>query len=276
MISGLLLFVAAGAPISGLIEARLHNNPKIFERSRFFWHLVTNLAGAAVAILFLYAAHTQKLWLAAQPIKLSEQAALNIALPIAVVITLAFVYSQQVDEYPGMKLDVAHRDPQWESEIVGVSLRHVHQLWNVLHLILVGFIGATGILIAACATIVQSVKGSPPGLSVQLALGFAAITVMLSLFGFPAMRKHSAVFWTFSLGMPLCTAVIGVWLSLMRDNLFRDIYLGAFLGFSVLTYAVLMTRDGGSRPKSPSGWYRYTPIILLVELIVVAGGVCRS
>lgn len=206
-----LLVLAVIPPLSGLIESRA--NAAIFTRDRFVPHLATNVLGATAAAAFIWVGRTTP-GFDTFSVEFKSDAAFNIVLPMTTIVILAFARWQQLTACPQLDQLAAQNRAGIEQCIAGFSLRHVHQVTNVVYLIAVTFMGAGMILYLFAFTLEQAKDGSPLAFTWQLGIAIVALLAFLFACGFS--RSHQAVFLTFLTGTPAAMMVSVVWLALMQ------------------------------------------------------------
>ena len=171
---GLVVF-ALVPPIAGLLESKFRTNGQAIystgvlpgTANRFPGHLLTNILGALASSACLWVAHSINgfdKFVARFP----HDAAFNIMLPLSMITVFSFARWQQADACPDIDEVVKHSG--WEVKITGFSLRHWHQLTNVLYLIAVAFTATTTFVYLVAYGMVQAKAGQPLEVSWQIIL----------------------------------------------------------------------------------------------------------
>lgn len=275
IIIGVLLTFAVAPPIAGIIEAKLRNNTKIYERDRFNAHLRNNIIGSAAAAAFILAGR----WTSgfdAYTVTFKNEAAFNIVLPLTVITIFAFVRWQQEQACPKLQELMDAKDPTWEGKITGFSLRYVNQLLNALYLILITFTGAGTVLYMFAFTVVQAKDSHPIALSWPLAIAMVAIMAFLLACGLPSMKKFDAVYLNFLTGAPAALMVIVVWIALLEKSTVRNVFALCLVIFSYATYSLLVIAANRQQGKKRSPLHYYSSMAFAVALTLLTSALYVS
>ena len=240
------------SPLAGLVESRVRKNGQAVYSTgilpgtpnRLPGHLITNVLGALAVAGLVWVAHSTNGFDA----KFADDSAFNIMLPLATAVVFAFARWQQVNACP--TIDERATESNHEDLIVGFSLRHWHQLLNVLYLIIATFAATTAILCLLAFAMEQSKAGHPLTLSWQAVLGIVISLLFVYACGGPWARDNRAVYLTFLTGAPAALCGILIWLSWFREGAARNIAALAVVGVGYPVYcveAVLGSRSGGEK-----------------------------
>lgn len=250
-----LVAFALVPPFAGLLESKYGPDGQAIystgvlpgTTNRFPGHLLTNTLGALASCACLWAAHSTNgfdKFVARFP----HDAAFNIMLPLSMITVFSFVRWQQADACPNIDEVVKHSG--WEVKITGFSLRHWHQLINVLYLIAVAFTATTTFMYLFAYGMLQAKAGQPLELSWQIIL---IVLVSLSFFyacGGPWSREYRAVYLTFLTGTPAALGSVIFWLLWFREDVIRNITVVSIVVIGYIMYcveAVLASRAQGER-----------------------------
>ncbi len=277
IVLGVILAFAVAPPIVGKWEAKKHGDPEIYEASRFKDHLVNNLAGGAVAAAFIFVARwTTDFDTYTQAFK--NEAAFNIVLPLTVVTIFAFVRWQQDKECPNLDRWIDEKNPQWEADIKGYSLRYYNQMLNVAFLIIITFVGASTILYMFAFTLDKARNHDPLQLSWPLAIAMVGILAFLLYFcGRPSMKVHEAVYLNFLTGAPAALMVIVVWIALLQESTVRNYFALAIIVLGYASYSLLVIL--GNRENTPGNkapLHYFSSMAFAVALTLLAGALYIS
>lgn len=266
--------LAVMPPIAGLIENRVRpNGREVFDVKRFPGHLLTNVLGALAAAAFVWAALSTPRFDEFNK-AFGDDAAFNIALPLATVVAIAFVRSEQERQSGGLDLRSAS-DEVAQPEIVGYSLRHVHQLLNTIYLAVVVFTaGATMLYLFAQA--ISSAKVGRP-LDVSWAVVVSVVLTMLFFLacGLPQSRGSRTVWITFATGTPAVLIMALVWLALFQESALRNATIGLVVGGAYVAYCVefiLAERGDGNRIE----FHYFSSVVILLVITMLLGAIYIS
>jgi hypothetical protein len=232
-------------PLAGMLESKYRKNGQAVystglvpgTSNRFPGHLITNVLGALAASSLVWAAHSTS-GFDGFIAGFSNDAAFNIMLPLATIVMFAFARWQQVDACPDIDERARRREPDWEDGITGFSLRHWHQLTNVLYLIAVTFTATTTILYLFAHAMAQAKAGQPLAVSWQVIVTVVVSLGFLYACGGPWSREHRAVYLTFLTGTPAALGAVLVWLSLFSEDPARNIAAMSIVGIGYVLYCV--------------------------------------
>jgi hypothetical protein len=249
---GLVAF-ALVPPFAGLLESKFGPNGQAIystgvlpgTANRFPGHLLTNILGALASSACLWVAHSTNgfdKFVARFP----HDAAFNIMLPLSMITVFSFARWQQADACPDIDEIVKHSG--WEVKITGFSLRHWHQLTNVLYLIAVAFTATTTFVYLVAYVMEQAKAGQPLEVSWQIILVILVSLSFLYACGGPWSRQYRAVYLTFLTGTPAALGSVIFLLSWFRDDVIRNIAVMSIVGIGYVLYcveAVLASRAQG-------------------------------
>lgn len=192
VISLILLLMASLPPLVGLAEGRMsRRGAKVYESSRFVPHLLSNLVGA-VAVIALVLAVQRVVSGAGLAPQDGDQLTIDVTLPLAVLIILAFAVAEQ---------DRVRVDPDRDGDISGYSLTHLHVLLNSLWLVITVFAGTSSVILLFEAQIARWDAGHP--LSIPWVTLVAVLAGMAFVLTCGLDRRHdSATYVTFATGAP--------------------------------------------------------------------------
>lgn len=275
--TGLVAF-ALMPPLLGLLESRfrqhgqrIYSTGVVRETSnRFATHAITNFLGALAAASLVWLARSTNGFdgfLA----RFTNDAAFNITLPLATIMIFAFVRWQQVDACPDIDERAKRDDAHWERGIAGYSLRHLHQLTNVLYLITVTFTATTAILYLFAYAMEQAKAGKPLTVSWQVILVVVVALSFLYACGSRRSRDHRAVYLTFLTGTPVALGAALVWLSLFRADRARNIAAASVVGIGYGLYcteAVVSSRGQGE--KLHLHYFATTAVAYILVVLLIA------
>lgn len=249
-----LVAMALVPPFVGLLESRskgqsvYSTGARPGASNRFPGHLLVNVIGALAAAGLVWVARSTD-GFDSFTNDFENEVSFNVMLPLAVIVVFAFVRRQQVAVCADLDQRVK-RDDAWEDYITGFSLRHWHQLFNLLYLIAVTFTATTTILYLFVHAMEQAKAGQPLGLSWQVVL---AIVVSLSFAfacGLPWSRERRVVYLLFLTGAPAALGAALVWLSWLRADAFRNGFALSIVVVGYVLYcveAVLGNRRRGEK-----------------------------
>ena len=269
-----LVLTATLAPVAGLLESRFAENGKaVFNPKRFPGHLTTNLVGSLTTAAFVWAA-TSAPRFDQFSVTFSDDAAFNIALPMAAAVALAFARSEQGRHAGDVDLGAASDDVV-EPAITGYSLRHVHQLLNTIHLTVMIFLtGAT--LLYLFAQAIQSAKaGSPLLVSWQVLLAVFLTLLFFLACGLPASRGSRTVWMTFVTGTPAAMGFALVWLGLYQGDSMRNIGIVLLVGGTYIAYCVEFILAEKSTSGGVEAHY-FSSVAISFALVMLMGAVYIS
>ena len=246
-----LLIIGITAPLMGLVENWLRRGAgQVFDPKRFWGHLFGNCFGALAAGLFFAAGQTVNGFTDFAR-NFSDASAFNIVLPITTLIIFAFVRQQQTQICP--KLDQMVKDEQnWAEKIRGYSLLDLNQIFNCVFLIAATFIGASTILYLFSFSLLQAKSGTPVEFSLQIALAILALVGFLLICGSPLSWDNRTVYFTFLTGTPGVLIATMVWLALLKESFWRNLFAVAFVGAGYILYCAAVVLGVVYR-KSPTG-----------------------
>jgi hypothetical protein len=198
--AAILLVWAAIPPLAGLIETRIsrrhhlgNNEESPYSHKRFTHHLVANLVLASFSLALLRVSQAIAAHDKATAHWLIDTAAIDVALPLATLITLAWVRWEQVNECPDLDERV-EQHKEYERQIYGFSLKRAHQFLNVTFLSTTLFVAlTTGLYILAniIDLLASELAGAPEaGTSVSLiAVTSAVVGILVTGIAFPFAAK---------------------------------------------------------------------------------------
>lgn len=269
-ITGILLVLASIPPVLGALESKLRKNGQAVystgrvpgEPNRFPGHMSTNILGALATSGLIWTARSTS-GFDSFVVRFSNDAAFNIMLPLATIVIFAFVRWQQLLACP----DVDHNsalDPAWEDGIAGSSLRHWHQVTNVIYLVVATFTATTTILYLFAHAMMRAKTGHPLPISWQ-----AIVTIVISLSflyacGGPWSRKFRAVYLTFLTGTPAALAAAIVWLSLFEGSQTRNIAALSTAGIGYGMYCIEVVLGVRGRGEKVQLHYFSAAVIAIV------------
>ncbi len=247
---GLVAF-ALVPPFTGLLESKCRlDGESVYSIGRQFpGHLLTNILGALASSAFVWVAYSTNgfhEFVARFP----HDAAFNMMLPLATIVVFSFARWQQVHACPDIDELVNEKNSDWKVKITGSSLRHWHQLTNVLYLIIVTFTATTTFLYLVAYGMEQAKAGQPLAVSWQVILTILVSLSFLYACGGPWSREYRAVYLTFLTGTPAALGAVIIWLSWLRDDAIRNIAAVSIVGIGYVLYcveAVLASRAQGER-----------------------------
>lgn len=249
-----LVVFSAIPPLAGLIESKSGPEGQSTystgvipgTKNRFPGHLLTNILGALAVSAFLWVAHSTT-GFTEFVAEFRFAAAFNIMLPLSMIAVFAFARWQQVDFCP--KIDEAVEHSGWEAEIRGFSLRHWHQVTNVLYLIAAVFTATTTFSYLVAYAMERAKTPQPLLVSWQVVL---TVLVTLGFFfacGGPWSRENKAVYLTFVTGAPAALGGAIVWLSWFRHDVVRDTVAVSIVGIGYVLYCVEVVLAGRANKR---------------------------
>lgn len=270
------VLLALLSPLAGLVESRVRKNGQAVYSTgivpgtpnRLPGHLITNVLGALAVAGLVWVAHSTN-GFDAFIAKFADDSAFNIMLPLATAVVFAFARWQQVNACP--TIDERATEANHEDLIAGFSLRHWHQLLNVLYLIVATFAATTAILCLLAFAMEQSKAGHPLTLSWQAVLGIVISLLFVYACGGPWARDNRAVYLTFLTGAPAALCGVLIWLSWFREGAARNIAALAVVGVGYPVYcveAVLGSRNRGE--KVHLHYFTATGIALILVILLSA------
>lgn len=272
---GLVVF-ALVPPVAGLFESRYRANGQAVystgvvpgASNRFPGHLLTNVLGALAASGLVWVAHTTN-GFDGYAAKSSNGAAFNVLLPLATIVALAFARWQQVDACPDIDKR-AGEDTSWEDAITGFSLRHWHQLTNVVYLIAVIFTATTAILYLFAYAMEQAKAGQPLALSWQPIMAMIAVLSFFYACGGPWSRESRAVYLTFLTGTPAALGAALIWLSWFSAGAARTASALSIVGCGYVLYCIEAVLGSRSRGEKLELHY-FSAVGIAIVLVVLLG-----
>lgn len=201
--------------------------------SRFPGHLLTNILGALASSAYLWLADSTN-GFNEFVAKFPHDAAFNIMLPLSMIVVFSFARWQQAQACPD--IDKVVKSPGLEGKITGFSLRHWHQLTNVLYLIVVAFTATTTFLYLVSYGMEQAKAGDPIEVSWQVILTILVSLSFLYACGGPWSRQYRAVYFTFLTGVPAALGAAIIWLSWFRNDAIRNIAAVSIVGIGYVLY----------------------------------------
>lgn len=259
------------APCAGLWEASRRGEP-VFARARFRAHALTNALGGAIAGVMVWAAATTAGFDDFNK-SFGDEAAFNIALPLATTVAIAFARSEQERQAAGVvDLDGDEKDPSVERAVVGYSLRHIHQLLNTVFLASVVFVSGATMLYLFAQAISSAKQGSPLTLSVPVVVAVILVLGFFLACGLPNIRDSRTVWMTFVTGTPAAIAVALVWLGLFEKSAVRDVVITVTAGGAYVGYCVELVLAERAQGRSVQFHY-FSSVIILLVLTMLLGAV---
>jgi hypothetical protein len=263
------------SPLAGLVESRVRKNGQAVYSTgivsgtpnRLPNHLITNVLGALAVAGLVWVVHSTN-GFDAFIAKFADDSAFNIMLPLATAVVFAFARWQQVNACP--TIDEPATEAKREDLIVGFSLRHWHQLLNVLYLIIATFAATTAILCLLAFAMEQSKAGHPLTLSWQAVLGIVISLLFVYACGSPWARDNRAVYLTFLTGAPAALCGILIWLSWFREGAARNIAALAVVGVGYPVYCVEAVLGSLSRGEKVHLHYFTAAGIALILVILLS------
>lgn len=269
-----LLALAAAPLIAGYAENRLRaNGSMVFDLKRFHGHLLTNIIGAMAASAFVWAALSTPQFDQFSR-GFSDEAALNIALPLATAVAIAFVRSEQERNCDGLDLRTAS-DEVAEPAIVGYSLRHIHQLLNTIFLATAVFASGATMLYLFAHSISSAKDGQPLDVSLPVVLSIILTVLFFLACGLPQSRHSRTVWMTFVTGTPAVLLVTLVWLALFQESVMRNATIVLVVGGGYVAYCIeliLAERDNGNTIEL----HYFSSLIILFVLSMLLGAIYLS
>lgn len=269
-----LVVLAVMPPFAGLVENRLRTNGSdVFDPKRFPGHLLTNVVGALASSAFVWAALSTPHFDEFNK-KFADDAAFNIALPLATAVAIAFVRSEQERRSGGLDLRTAS-DEVAEPAIVGYSLRHVHQLLNTVFLAVVVFSAGATMLYLFAQTISSAKAGRPLDVSWPVILSIVLTMLFFLGCGLPQSRGSRTVWMTFVTGTPAVLIMSLIWLALLQESTLRNATIGVVVGGAYVAYCVefiLSERGNGNKIEL----HYFSSVMVLFVLAMLLGAVYLS
>lgn len=257
-------------------ERQAFSEKKNEPKSRFAPHIVSNISGALVASALYWLAYRTpgfENFVASFP----NDAAFNVLLPVMTVVVLAFVRYQQTLICPN--LDDRMREPDGKTQITGYSLRHFHQIANVVHLIVAAFIASASYLYLVAYAMRNAKAGHPLELSWGVILAITATLAFVCLLGTPRLRVDRSVYLTFLTGTPAALGGAIVWLLWLKHDVLRDSVAFSIVGIGYVTYCALLAwahqdkeADASERQSTKFSWpplHFFAPMAIAVVLSVL-------
>jgi hypothetical protein len=183
----------------------------------------------------------------------TDKAALNCVLPVTILVNLAFVRWQQIDADANLDERIKRGDDDWDKDIVGFSLKHAHQLANLVALIVFTFTATTTLLYLFAFALRQAKAGAPLSFSWQIGVAIVVSLVFFYLCGGPWSRQHRAVFLTFLTGTPAALAAAIVWTLLLKEGKPTSIFAVsiAVVGYVLYTWGAVEGNRGPGEKREP-------------------------
>ncbi|MGN7134471.1 hypothetical protein ACTHQY_14490 [Rhodococcoides corynebacterioides] len=311
-LAAVLVVLAISPPFVGSVEARMKHNPRVFDRTRFVPHLVTNILGCAVVVVFIYAAASMPGYI--EFVRTFENgAAYDIVFPVSVSTVLAYVEAEQRKNAQAITTG-GHQSADTR-RYTGWLLSDAHQALNSAYLAFALFIGSTVVLYLFVFSIQASRRGGQGlELSWQLIISISALLAFLTACGLFGSRevprelarllsigadrlgmhstaskirmRHSrlwrsgprtpgAVYMTFLTGMPAALIIGLLWFALMRPSGMRDTVAFLAIGVGYAIYALFSVAAAKREAGVPESHY-FTALVLAGLLIVISGSVFYS
>jgi hypothetical protein len=277
-----LLGLAVSSPVLGLCEERSPQGKKlqhglatrqgraVYSDSRFLAHLGTNLLGALAASTLWWAADSALG--VAGPLETfpSADVALSVMLPLSALVVFQFVRSQQMDalsKFDSRTIkEVMRKDPKkGEAKIVGFSLRHLHQLANVFHLVAATFVASCSYLFLVAYAIEKSAGEHPPltwpvVAAIVLTLCFVYVCGAPGLRGAPGPRDNKAVYLTFLTGAPAAMGGAMLWLAWFQGGTFRDYSIASIAVVGYVLFCIEAVMADWARDERCDKEHRWPPL----------------
>ena len=269
-----LMVLAVPPPIAGLTENRLRaNGNDVFDLKRLPGHLLTNVLGALASTAFVWAALSTPQFDEFNQ-AFGDEAAFNIALPLATAVAIAFVRSEQERQSGALDLRTAS-DEVAEPAIVGYSLRHVHQLLNTIFLAAVVFSAGATMLYLFAQTISSAKAGQPLDVSWPVVVSIVLTMLFFLACGLPQSRGSRTVWITFATGTPAVLMISLVWLALFQESALRNATIGLVVGGAYVAYCVeciLAERGNGNKIEL----HYFSSVVVLFVITMLLGAIYLS
>ncbi|WP_282944521.1 hypothetical protein [Cellulomonas endometrii] len=278
-----ILFLAVLSPLLGLWESRrVPDGQRIFSTgrqpgvpSRFRGHLTTNVVGAAAVGATVWAALSTP-GLSGYLEEPRPAYVSTIALPLAWLVVRAFISWQQSTVVAGATSDgLPATGGSVEEALTGYSLRHAHQLTNVVFLTLATFVTLTMVFYLLDYAIARSTAGDPLSMSWAVVLAATMMLAFLLACGSFGAKGSSAVYLTFLTGTPAALVGVILWFSLYESGVARTVATVAvvtagYLGYS--TQTVLAGRRDGEKFQA----HYFSATAIAVVIVALLGSLYAS